>query len=82
MAVASAAEGRWQSGGVSQTINVFFHAPAAVGVKLRLVHSSVASDSQIYSARSEIWDATNHRLVALGTQLAMPPSKLKNKSSL
>jgi len=75
MAVASAAEGSWQSVGVSQTINVFFHAPATIGVKLRLVHSSMASDSRINSARSEIWDATNHRLVASGTQLAMSPSK-------
>jgi len=82
MAVASAAEGGWRPGGVSQTINVFFHAPAAIGVKLHLVHSSIASDSQMFSARSEIWDATNHRLVASGTQLTMSPSRLKNKSSL
>ncbi|KAF8806194.1 hypothetical protein BYT27DRAFT_7191508 [Phlegmacium glaucopus] len=85
MAVASAAEGRGQPGGVSQTINIALHEPAVAGVKLCLVHTSIASDSQMNSARSEIWDATNGRLVASGTQLSMPPSipsKLVKKSSL
>jgi acyl-coenzyme A thioesterase 13 len=83
MSVASAAEGRLEPGGVSQIINVLFHAPATVDVKLRLVHSSMASDSQTNSARSEIWDTTNHRLVASGTQLAMLPSKIwKNESQM
>jgi len=85
MVIASAIKGR-QSVGVSQTINMFFHAPAVVGVTLRLVHFSIASDSQMNSGRSEIWDTTNHRLVASGTQLSMSPStpqpKPEIKSSL
>jgi len=74
MIVATAAAGRHPFSGVSQTINMYFHASAVAGVKLRLVHFSIASDSQIKSGRSEIWDATNRRLVASGTQLSIPPS--------
>ncbi|KAF8165863.1 hypothetical protein B0H34DRAFT_690749 [Crassisporium funariophilum] len=75
MVVNNAAEGRWSPPGVSMTINTLFHAPALAGTKLRIVNSSLASGDQTNAARTQVWDTNNHRLVASGTQLAMPPSR-------
>ncbi|KIM36046.1 hypothetical protein M413DRAFT_449377 [Hebeloma cylindrosporum] len=64
--------------GVSQTINFCFHHPAVVGTKLRIVSTSLASGYESNSGRCEVIDMSNHRLVASGTQMTMPPSMPKS----
>ncbi|KAF9449046.1 hypothetical protein P691DRAFT_813222 [Macrolepiota fuliginosa MF-IS2] len=60
--------------GVSQTINVTYHSPAAIGNRLRIVNYTVAGGSRAKTARCEIWNATHHRLVASGLHIKMQPS--------
>ncbi|KDR84176.1 hypothetical protein GALMADRAFT_220003 [Galerina marginata CBS 339.88] len=75
MVVINAYDGLNTPPGVSQTINTFYHNPALVGMKLRLVSTSLSSGLQTNAGRCEVWDTKNHRLVASGTQQTMPPSK-------
>ncbi|CAA7259320.1 unnamed protein product [Cyclocybe aegerita] len=67
MVVSNAYEDNYQPPGVSQTINTLFHARALVGTKLRLLNFSVANGDQSNAGRTEVWDATNRRLVASGS---------------
>ncbi|KAI0325013.1 hypothetical protein GY45DRAFT_1261702 [Cubamyces sp. BRFM 1775] len=62
---------------VSQAISTVFHAPASEGTKLRIVNNTVSFGARTVSARVEIWDATNRRLVATGVHNQMPPSAPK-----
>ncbi|PPQ68625.1 hypothetical protein CVT25_005535 [Psilocybe cyanescens] len=61
--------------GVSQTINTYFHFPAVVSTKLRIVSASLASGEETNTGKCEVWDKNNHRLVATGIQQTMSPSK-------
>lgn len=63
--------------GVSASMNVVYHAPAAPGAKLRIVNSAVAIGSRIMTARSEIWDDTTHRLCVTGVHIKMEASRPK-----
>lgn len=74
MSVAISAEGRASSPGVTQTMNLMFHASANVGTKLRIVSTTMASGLQSNAGRCEVWDSKNHRLLASGAMLLMPPS--------
>jgi len=65
--------------GVTSTINMMYHSPAVLGDKLRLVNTSMTIGSRAMSARTEIWNATHHRLVSSGVHLKMPPSVPKSK---
>ncbi|KAH8107642.1 HotDog domain-containing protein [Cristinia sonorae] len=56
---------------VSQSLNIMFHAPAPTGVKLKIISYSIASGSRITSARCEIYDVTNARLIASGVHAKM-----------
>jgi len=60
--------------GVSQSINMIYHAPAPQGTKLRIISQTVTTGSRALSSRGEIWDIENERLVASGTHVKMAPS--------
>ncbi|XP_006456907.1 hypothetical protein AGABI2DRAFT_212117 [Agaricus bisporus var. bisporus H97] len=65
--------------GVSQSINTTYHSPAVAGERLRIVSYTVAGGSRAKTARCEIWNATQHRLVAAGVHVKMAPSTSKSK---
>ncbi|KII94715.1 hypothetical protein PLICRDRAFT_33528 [Plicaturopsis crispa FD-325 SS-3] len=54
---------------VSQAIELVYHAPALLGDRLRVVNSTITAGGRSLSARSEIWNATRHRLVTTGVHL-------------
>ncbi|KAJ7158290.1 HotDog domain-containing protein [Mycena crocata] len=63
---------------VSQALNIVYHSPAGLGDKLRIVNTTMTVGARAMSARTEIWNATHHRLVATGVHIKMhlPSSKL------
>jgi len=69
-----AVKGQLDDLGVSQNINVIYHAPASLGDKLRLINTSTAMGTRAWTARMEMWDVTHHRLVASATQVKMGAS--------
>ncbi|KAJ2915610.1 hypothetical protein MD484_g4795, partial [Candolleomyces efflorescens] len=66
---------------VSQAINMIYHSPAVLGNTLRVVNTSTTVGRRTHTCRTEIWNATHHRLVASGTHVKMAPSPAP-KSSL
>ncbi|KAF9261911.1 hypothetical protein L218DRAFT_466071 [Marasmius fiardii PR-910] len=58
------------------SLNVAYHSPAVVGDKLRIVNTTITTGSRARSARTEVWNDTNHRLVASGVHIKMPPSEV------
>ncbi|EIW51889.1 uncharacterized protein TRAVEDRAFT_157075 [Trametes versicolor FP-101664 SS1] len=62
---------------VSQAITTVFHAPATTGAKLRIINTTVSFGARTVTARTEIWDTTNRRLVASGVHNQMQPSAPK-----
>ncbi|KAG2013117.1 hypothetical protein CC2G_010056 [Coprinopsis cinerea AmutBmut pab1-1] len=54
--------------GVSQNINILYHAPAPVGTRLRIVNRSVTTAGVLGTCRSDIWDKDTNRLIATGLQ--------------
>jgi len=71
-----------RSAGVSASMDVVYHAPAALGAKLRIVNTAIAVGARIMSARSEIWDDTTKRLCVTGIHVKMEPSAPKSKQKL
>ncbi|EKM51537.1 uncharacterized protein PHACADRAFT_261738, partial [Phanerochaete carnosa HHB-10118-sp] len=65
------------NGHVSLTLNVTFHAPAVLGTRLKIVNSTVAIGTRVITARAEIYDVTNGRIVASGMHVKVPPSQPK-----
>ncbi|KAF8520769.1 HotDog domain-containing protein, partial [Hysterangium stoloniferum] len=63
--------------GVSQNINILYHAPGHMGSELRITSSLVSYGSRVISSRCEIWDKTHRRLIATGGQTMMQPSHPK-----
>ncbi|KAJ3504101.1 hypothetical protein NLJ89_g8113 [Agrocybe chaxingu] len=59
---------------VSQTMNLMYHSPAKLGDKLKLINKTIVIGDHAHSAKTEIWNATQHRLVASGAQIKMIPS--------
>ncbi|RDB19982.1 Acyl-coenzyme A thioesterase 13 [Hypsizygus marmoreus] len=59
---------------VSQSLNIVYHSPAALGDKLRIVNTTMTLGARAHSARTEIWNATHHRLVSSGVHIKMQPS--------
>ncbi|KAJ7839312.1 hypothetical protein B0H13DRAFT_1454238, partial [Mycena leptocephala] len=49
------------------------HSPATVGETLRIVNTTMTVGARALSARTEIWNATKHRLVASGVHIKMKP---------
>ncbi|KAJ7778458.1 hypothetical protein B0H16DRAFT_887373 [Mycena metata] len=66
-----------RSNHVSQSLNVVYHSPASLGEKLRIINTTMAVGARVMSARTEIWNATQHRLVASGVHIKMQPSTAK-----
>ncbi|KAJ7141876.1 HotDog domain-containing protein [Mycena crocata] len=62
---------------VSQSLNLVYHSPAGLGEKLRIVSITMTVGARAMSARTEIWNATHHRLVASGVHIKMAPSAAK-----
>ncbi|KAJ3741446.1 HotDog domain-containing protein [Lentinula detonsa] len=62
---------------VSQSLNIVYHAPAAIGESLRIVNTTMTVGRRVASARTEIWSETHHRLVASGVHIKMEPSPTK-----
>ncbi|KAF7368631.1 4HBT domain-containing protein [Mycena venus] len=62
---------------VSQSLNIVYHSPATLGETLRIVNTTIAVGARAISARTEIWNATKHRLVASGVHIKMEPSEAK-----
>lgn len=60
--------------GVSKSLNIWYHAPAMVGDRLRIVCTTLSCGSRVLSSRCEIWDTTTHRLIASGVHTKMPAS--------
>ncbi|KAN0128573.1 HotDog domain containing protein [Lactarius tabidus] len=71
-----------RSGGVTQSLDLVFHAPAAPGSKLRIVNTGMAVGARIMSSRTEIWDDTTKRLCVTGIHVKMEPSPPKSTSKL
>ncbi|KIY43159.1 hypothetical protein FISHEDRAFT_54105 [Fistulina hepatica ATCC 64428] len=59
---------------VSQSLNVVFHSPAALGDKLRIVNTTLTLGARAMSVRTEIWNDTHKRLVCSGVHIKMQPS--------
>ncbi|KAJ4479364.1 HotDog domain-containing protein [Lentinula aciculospora] len=62
---------------VSQSLNIVYHAPAAIGEILRIVNTTMTVGRRVASARTEIWSENHHRLVATGVHIKMEPSSTK-----
>ncbi|KAI6040402.1 HotDog domain-containing protein [Pisolithus marmoratus] len=67
---------------VSKSLNILYHAPAMVGDGLRIVCTTLSCGSRILTSCCEIWDATNHRLVASGVHTTMPASAPNSTAKL
>ncbi|KAI6034864.1 hypothetical protein F5J12DRAFT_1843 [Pisolithus orientalis] len=52
------------------------------GDRLRIVSTTLSCGSRVLTSRCEIWDATNHRLIASGVHTKMPGSALKSSAKL
>ncbi|PPQ63157.1 hypothetical protein CVT24_005797 [Panaeolus cyanescens] len=63
---------------VSQSLNLVYHSPAQLGDKLRIINTTLTLGARAQSARTEIWNATHHRLVVSGTHIKMVPSAPKS----
>ncbi|KAJ7916633.1 hypothetical protein B0H13DRAFT_2448181 [Mycena leptocephala] len=59
--------------GVTQGMNVLFHAPAPVGSLLRITSSSISMGSRVMSAKCEITDKASGRVVASALLNKMQP---------
>jgi len=70
---------RGEFSGVSQSLNIVYRSPAILGDTLRIVNTSVTAGARAVSSRTEIWNATHHRLVASGVHVQMKPSEPKAK---
>jgi len=61
---------------VSQSMNVFFHAPAVLGEVLQIINTSISIGKRVVSAKTEIWSTTHRRLVVSGIHVKMAPSRM------
>jgi len=71
-----------RSAGVTASLDCVYHAPAALGSKLRIVNTGMAVGARIMSARTEIWDDTKKRLCVTGIHVKMEPSPAKSQTKL
>ncbi|KAK7029372.1 hypothetical protein VNI00_014626 [Paramarasmius palmivorus] len=59
---------------VSLALNIAYHAPAGLGEDLRIVSTTLTVGGRAFSARTEMWSETHHRLVASGVHIKLTPS--------
>ncbi|KJA18682.1 hypothetical protein HYPSUDRAFT_45020 [Hypholoma sublateritium FD-334 SS-4] len=62
--------------GVTQALNILFHAPAPLGTTLQIVSTSIALGGRVMSARCEILDKDSGRTIASAFLSKMQPAKL------
>ncbi|KAI8972391.1 hypothetical protein BD414DRAFT_469372 [Trametes punicea] len=60
--------------GVTQAVNVFFHAPASIETCMRIVSTSIALGSRIMTSRCEITDKQSGRMLASAILSKMQPT--------
>ncbi|KAJ7131816.1 HotDog domain-containing protein [Mycena crocata] len=63
--------------GVTQSMNVLFHAPAPVGSLLRITSTSISMGGRVMAARCEIVDKSTGRIVASAFLNKMQPQAAK-----
>jgi len=63
--------------GVTQAMNVLFHAPAPVGSQLRIVSTSISMGGRVMTSRCEILDKVSGRVVASAFLNKMQPQASK-----
>lgn len=73
--VLSASTGAHGVFGVQQSLNIMFHSPAVLGDKLHIVNTTLTIGSRARSGRCEVWNITQHRLVASAVCTNMVPSE-------
>ncbi|KAI0340837.1 hypothetical protein BDW22DRAFT_1430502 [Trametopsis cervina] len=61
---------------VSVSLTAEFHAPAPLGCRLKIVNTTVSAEEGAVTARAEIYDINNERLVATGAHTKMAPSTI------
>ncbi|KAI9467326.1 hypothetical protein BJY52DRAFT_1110941 [Lactarius psammicola] len=77
-----------RSAGVSASMDVIYHAPAALGSKLRIVNTAMAVGARKHTlithfvSAFQIWDDTKKRLCVTGIHVKMEPSPAKSKTKL
>ncbi|KAF8210003.1 HotDog domain-containing protein, partial [Mycena galopus ATCC 62051] len=59
---------------VSQSLNIVYHSPATLGERLHIINTTMTIGRRTMTTRTEIWNATTHRLVASGVHIKMAPS--------
>lgn len=62
--------------GVTQSMSIFFHAPAPIGTSLRIMSTSIALGGRVMSSRCEIIDQDKGRMIASAILNKMQPAKL------
>ncbi|KAJ7743902.1 HotDog domain-containing protein [Mycena maculata] len=63
--------------GVTQGMNVLFHAPAPVGSQLRIISTSISMGGRVMTSRCEIVDKASGRVVASAFLNKMQPQAAK-----
>ncbi|CAL1709468.1 unnamed protein product [Somion occarium] len=63
--------------GVSQVLNVFFHAPAALGSSLRIINTSVTLGGRVMTSKCEILEKSSEKLIASALLSKMQPAQSK-----
>ncbi|TDL13815.1 hypothetical protein BD410DRAFT_734824 [Rickenella mellea] len=61
--------------GMSQSINIMYHASATSGTALRIVSTTMVMKGRVGVSRCELWDKEKKRLVASGIHSKFRPSK-------
>ncbi|KZT06488.1 uncharacterized protein LAESUDRAFT_725935 [Laetiporus sulphureus 93-53] len=64
---------------VSQALSTTYHAGAPRGARLRIISETTAAGKRTETARSQIWNVTNRRLIASGVHTKMRPTTLALK---
>jgi len=67
---------------LSQSLNIVFHSPAAIGDRIRLINTTLTVGSRVESVRTEVWNVTHHRLVATAVHVKMQGSQPRAKAAL
>ncbi|KAJ8082313.1 hypothetical protein PM082_008166 [Marasmius tenuissimus] len=60
--------------GVTQSMNVQFHAPASTGTRLSIISTSVSMGGRVMTSRCEIYDKKSGRVIASASLNKMQPN--------
>ncbi|KAF9471091.1 hypothetical protein BDN70DRAFT_888462 [Pholiota conissans] len=62
--------------GVTQSMNILFHAPAPLGTCLQIISTSITLGGRVMTSRCEILDKNSGRMIASAFLSKMQPAKL------